>query len=222
MTLLHEYETTFIVRPEAMDDEVTRLRSRFEEIVTDRGGQLMVFEDWGRRRLAYTIERHEHGRFFYLNYMASADAPSEIERITRIEDTVVRYLTVRLTENGSFEDCFGPAVERQKKRINRGNRSDDDRGDRRRRATAHDSIKSPSPIRYQNADGTGDDMTEEAVSEAAPAAAESAAAESTAAEPAAEAVAAEPAEAPVAEAAPATSEEAAPVAVESPGTDSNE
>ena len=166
MTLLHEYETTFIVRPEAMDDELTRLRSRFEEIVTDRGGQLMVFEDWGRRRLAYTIERHDHGRFIYLNYMAPADAPSEIERITRIEDNVVRYLTVRITENGSYEDCFGPAIERQKKRINRGNRSDEDRGDRRRRATAHDSIKSPSPIRYENADGTGDDMTEELGSEA--------------------------------------------------------
>lgn len=173
MTLLHEYETTFIVRPEAMDDEVARLRSRFEGIVTDRGGQLMVFEDWGRRRLAYTIDRHDHGRYLYLNYMAPADAPSEIERITRIEDNVVRYLTVRLTENGSFEDCFSPAVDRQKKRINRGSRSEEDRGDRRRRATTHDSIKSPSPIRYENADGTAEDMTvqaEEEVEETAAAA----------------------------------------------------
>jgi len=176
MTLLHEYETTFIVRPEAMDDEVTRLRNRFEGIVTDRGGQLMVFEDWGRRKLAYNIDRHEHGRYFYLNYLATAEAPAEIERITRIEDNVVRYLTVRLTENGSFEDCFATAVERQKKRINRGGRSDDDRGDRRRRATAHDAIKSPFPVRYENADGTSVDTTvvenddeaavEEAVAEA--------------------------------------------------------
>ena len=86
MTVQHEYETTFIVRPEALDDEVTRLRSRFEGIITERGGQLMVFEDWGRRRLAYQIERHDHGRYIYLNYIGSAATPAEIERIVRIED----------------------------------------------------------------------------------------------------------------------------------------
>lgn len=159
MTVQHEYETTFIVRPEALDDEVNRLRARFEGIITDRGGQLMVFEDWGRRRLAYPIERHEHGRYFYLNFIASADSPAELERIVRIEDNVVRFLTVRLEETASYETSFPAAIERQKKRINRSRRSEDTADGRRRRSSSHDNIKAPSPIRYENADGSGEDMS---------------------------------------------------------------
>ncbi|HCH62010.1 MAG: 30S ribosomal protein S6 [Deltaproteobacteria bacterium] len=166
MTVQHEYETTFIVRPEALDDEVSRLRSRFESIITDRGGQLMVFEDWGRRRLAYPIERHEHGRYMYFNYIGSAETPAEIERIVRIEDNVIRFLTVRLTEVASYDDVFATALERQKKRINRSRRSDDSADARRRRSAGHDNIKSPSPIRYENADGSGEDMSAEFEEEA--------------------------------------------------------
>jgi small subunit ribosomal protein S6 len=161
MTVQHEYETTFIFRPEALDDEVARLRSRFESIITERGGQLMVFEDWGRRKLAYPIERHEHGRYIYLNFIATAETPAEIERISGIEDNVVRFLTVRLTEVADYETCFAGAVERQKKRINRSRRSDDSGDARRRRTAGHDNIKSPSPVRYENADGTGEDMSAE-------------------------------------------------------------
>lgn len=161
MTVQHEYETTFIVRPEALDDEVTRLRSRFESIITERGGQLMVFEDWGRRRLAYQIERHDHGRYLYLNYIGSAATPAEIERIVRIEDNVVRFLTVRLTETANYDDSFPVALERQKKRINRNRRSDDSADARRRRPGGHDNINSPGPVRYENADGSGEDMSAE-------------------------------------------------------------
>jgi small subunit ribosomal protein S6 len=161
MTVQHEYETTFIVRPEAIDDEVNRLRARFEAIITDRGGQLMVFEDWGRRRLAYTIEKSDHGRYIYLNYVGTPDAPAEIERIVGIEDHVIRFLTVRISEFADYDTAFAGAVERQKKRINRGRRSEDAGDPRRRRTAGHDNVKSPVPVRYMNADGTGEDMTPE-------------------------------------------------------------
>ena len=114
MTVQHEYETTFIVRPEALDDEVNRLRARFESIITDRGGQLMVFEDWGRRRLAYAIDKSDHGRYMYFNYVGTPDAPSEIERIVGIEDNVVRFLTVRIDEFADYDEAFAGAVERQR------------------------------------------------------------------------------------------------------------
>lgn len=218
MTVQHEYETTFIVRPEALDDEVNRLRARFESIITDRGGQLMVFEDWGRRRLAYAIDKSDHGRYMYFNYVGTPDAPSEIERIVGIEDNVVRFLTVRIEEFADYDEAFAGAVERQKKRINRGRRSDDSGDARRRRAASHDNIKSPMPIRYQNADGTGEDMTPEVEEVEADAPAVSDAVDAS--EPAAEAAPAAEAEpaaeaAPAAEAEPAASEEVdAPAAVD--------
>lgn len=167
MTVQHEYETTFIVRPEALDDEVNRLRARFESIITERGGQMMVFEDWGRRKLAYSIEKHDHGRYVYLNYIGTPDAPSEIERIVGIEDNVVRFLTVRIEEYANYETAFAGAIDRQKKRINRGRRSDDSGDPRRRRISGHDEVKSPVPLRYENADGSGEDTTVEAAPEAA-------------------------------------------------------
>ena len=174
MSIIHEYETTFIFRPEVNDEELNRLRARFEAIITDRDGQLMVFEDWGRRKMAYTISRHDHGRYIYLNYLATSAAPAEIERIVGIEDNVIRFLTVRLAENADFDTSMAAALERQKKRVNRGNRSDDDgRDNRRRRASAHVAIKSPSPVRYENADGSSLEPAEPEQEEAAPEAVES-------------------------------------------------
>ena len=111
--------------------------------------------------LAYQIERHDHGRYIYLNYIGSAATPAEIERIVRIEDNVVRFLTVRLTETADYDESFPVALERQKKRINRSRRSDESADARRRRTAGHDNINSPSPIRYENADGSGEDMSAE-------------------------------------------------------------
>ncbi len=154
--ITHDYESTFIIRADADEEEVTRLRTRLQEVIETRGGKVMVFEDWGKRKLAYPIEKAEYGRYIYMNHVTPPDAPSELERIVRIEFNIVRYLTVRLEDNVDFDERVPMAIQAQKRRISRATSSvdDDRRMDRRgRRPTPSDRIGSPSPVRFENADG---------------------------------------------------------------------
>ena len=86
-----EYETVYILRPNATDEERTKAQERFD--------------DWGLRKLAYEIrdrgnaEYHDRGRYQYYRYVAPADTIAEIERNLRIVDAVIKYLTVKIADN---------------------------------------------------------------------------------------------------------------------------
>ncbi len=151
----HDYETTFIIRADADEEEVARLRARLQDVIESREGQVMVFEDWGKRRLAFQIEKADHGRYLFFHHASPASVPSELERIVRIEFNIIRYMTIRVAENVDADERLPLALAAQKKRIARATAVDDERRlDRRgRRPTSGDRIKSPSPVRFENADG---------------------------------------------------------------------
>ena len=163
--IVHEYESTFIIRPDVSDEEFARVRKRIEDAITNRGGQSMVYEDWGKRKLAYPIQKLDFGRYVFLHYVAGADAPAELERIVGIEFNVLRFLTVRTAVNVSFDAQLPLAIDRQKRRITRATtQADDDRRatpeERRRTRSAADRILSPGPVRFENADGQTGDLSD--------------------------------------------------------------
>ena len=94
--LLHnEYETVIIVRPD-LDDAVTvGLIEKFESVVTDAGGHLLFRDDWGKRKLAYPVQKHVKGHYFLLAHLAPSSLITELERRIRNEDSVMRFLTVK-------------------------------------------------------------------------------------------------------------------------------
>lgn len=125
--ITHEYETTYIVQPEALEADLTRLQEKFEGIIDARLGSLLVRDDMGRRKLAYPIGKHHYGIYVYLNYVGPADLVSELERNMRNEDPVVRFLTVRNGTNVDTEERRALAIERQRKRAElRAAQSEDD------------------------------------------------------------------------------------------------
>jgi len=123
----HEYETTYIVQPEALEPELTRLQEKFLGIIDARSGSLLVRDDMGRRKLAYPIGKHHYGIYVYLNYVGPADLVAELERNMRNEDPVVRFLTVRNGTNVDTEERRAIAIELQRKRAEmRAAQSEDD------------------------------------------------------------------------------------------------
>jgi small subunit ribosomal protein S6 len=95
---LRKYEIAFISAPNTVDDDLSKLNSQIETIVTDRGGKITKVDSWGRRKLAYRIEKFDEGIYTFVYVEGSGNEISEIERRLRVTDFVIRYLTVRTDE----------------------------------------------------------------------------------------------------------------------------
>jgi len=93
-----QYEVVFIVDPTA-DDEVTRLTDNFKQIVTDQGGVITKAETMGKHKLAYEILHQKEGTFVLLEIEGSGSEIAELERRMRVNDRILRYLTVRVDED---------------------------------------------------------------------------------------------------------------------------
>ena len=94
-----QYEVLFIVDPGADDDEVAKITESFKQIITDQGGSITKAETLGRRQLAYEILRKKEGTFVDIELEGSGKEIAELERRMRVNDRVLRYLTVRMDEH---------------------------------------------------------------------------------------------------------------------------
>lgn len=90
------YETTIITRSELTDEALKQLQERLNTVVAGFNGSMVLTEDWGRRKLAYPIEKETRGQYTYYVYTGKGEVVHEIERNLRLHDHVLRFLTVNL------------------------------------------------------------------------------------------------------------------------------
>lgn len=109
--LYRKYETIIIVHPDATEDQTDRVWKRVEDVLTTKDGTELRREFWGRRRMAYTVRKQRKGVYHYICYLGADDVVAEIERQLRIDDQVIRYLTVKL-EEGLKRDEFDVDAEK--------------------------------------------------------------------------------------------------------------
>jgi small subunit ribosomal protein S6 len=93
------YEVVFIIDPGTSDEDTTRLTDNLRNIITEQGGNVTRAESMGRRTLAYRIGRHNEGNFWLFEIEGSGREIAELERRMRVNDQVLRYLTVRVDED---------------------------------------------------------------------------------------------------------------------------
>lgn len=93
------YESIFILRSTLNDEDVQKSVSKIEGIVK-QGGELIVTENWGKKRLAYEVMKEKKGIYVLIRFRAKGDLVSEIERNYRIDDNVIKFLTVKLDKKG--------------------------------------------------------------------------------------------------------------------------
>ena len=92
------YEVIFIIDPDAEDAEVMRLTEGVQKIITDQGGSVTKTEMMGKRRLAYEINHRRDGIYVLLEVEGSGAEIAELERRMRVNDRILRYMTVRVDE----------------------------------------------------------------------------------------------------------------------------
>jgi len=92
------YETVIIIRQETSTQQVEALADTFEDIVKQSGGSVKKRENWGLRSLAYKIKKNKKGHYILLNIEAPPTAIHEMERVMRLNEDILRYLTLRIDE----------------------------------------------------------------------------------------------------------------------------
>jgi small subunit ribosomal protein S6 len=95
---MREFETTFIVQPEISDEGCQALFERLDTTLERGGAVRLLFDDQGKRKLAYDIQKFQKGRYVTLSYFDSGRAVPEVERLLRLDESVLRFLTVRVAD----------------------------------------------------------------------------------------------------------------------------
>ena len=147
------YESTFIARPDISSQQVDGLAEQFREILTEAGGEIAKTEYWGLRSLAYRIKKNRKGHYYFMNIDAPPEAISAMEHTMRINEDVIRYLTVRVDEHdpnpAPLTQSRGRGRDGRGGRGGRweGRRRDDDGEGRRREGDGERGERSERPER---------------------------------------------------------------------------
>ena len=95
---MSKYELTFVVNAKIEDDERAAVVDKCKALIERFGGTITNVDDWGKRRLAYEIQKMKEGFYYVVQFDAPTSAPAEIESRIRIMDNVMRYLVVKREE----------------------------------------------------------------------------------------------------------------------------
>ena len=100
---MRRYETIFIVDPDLSDEERSPLFERLKPLFPQLDGFLVMVDEWGTKNLAYEIKKKKRGYYVRLDYCGAGPLVNEIERFFRIDDRVLKYMTVLLEEDVDLE-----------------------------------------------------------------------------------------------------------------------
>src|SRR5262245_65305478 len=90
------YESLFIIRASVSDQEVTSLIEQMKAVGEKTGAQFIKSENWGKKKLAYEVKRERKGTYVYFYFRASNTTVGELESSYRLEDSIIKFLTVHL------------------------------------------------------------------------------------------------------------------------------
>jgi small subunit ribosomal protein S6 len=126
------YEHVYLARQDASVQQVEELTAHLKSVIEGMGGSIAKAEYWGVKSLSYRLRKNRKAHFTLLNLDAPAAAINEIERLERLNEDVLRYLTIRVEEHEEGPSAMMRRVERDRDRDDRrGDRGDRfDRGDR--------------------------------------------------------------------------------------------
>ena len=100
---MRRYETIIIIDPDLSAEEREPVLERVKDVIAQQDGYLAFIDDWGARKLAYEIKKKERGYYLRFDFCGTGAVVDEIERFFRIDDRVLKYMTVLLDKNADIE-----------------------------------------------------------------------------------------------------------------------
>lgn len=92
---MNTYELALVVSAKVEDDERTAVVEKVKDVITRFGGNITNVDEWGKKKLAYEIQKMKEGFYYFIKFDADATAPGEIEDRVRIVENVIRFLCVK-------------------------------------------------------------------------------------------------------------------------------
>ena len=111
----------YIGTPETADDDIVKLNEAIEQMITKEGGTVVRTDNMGRRRLAYPIQKKTEGHYVLFEIEDSGQTIAELERRMRVNDAIMRYITVRVDEDRKSAEKN--RAKREKRQTTRANRN---------------------------------------------------------------------------------------------------
>lgn len=110
------YELMFILRPDLNEEQINLQKRKYFDFLKDNGADKVAIKVWGKRRLAYPIQRFQDGIYILVNYTGDGSQVAPIERSMRLSDEVIRYLTMKLKSDLEIEETQFNEVKEVKSR----------------------------------------------------------------------------------------------------------
>ena len=109
--MTNTYEMMFILRPDLTQDQINKELHKYRDFLKKNGAQKVSIEVWGKRRLAYPIQKFQDGIYILTYYTGDGTQVAKIEKDMRFSEQVLRYLTIKQDDNFEFEEKDIPKVQ---------------------------------------------------------------------------------------------------------------
>jgi small subunit ribosomal protein S6 len=100
VVIVRDYELTFIIQPELDEEDRTTVIGQVQDLITSLDGVVVKVDHWGQRKMAYAINNFRRGYYLLMNIQLAGENVRELERRLKISEPILRYLTVKLEQNG--------------------------------------------------------------------------------------------------------------------------
>ena len=122
---MKRYEVIVIVKSDLTEEDILALIDRCQAIITDRKGVIAKVDKWGKRRLAYEINKQKDGFYFLIDFAGDGPIVAELERNFKIDDRILKFMTVKkegaVTREGMDQEVAAAEVKRTQIRIESDN-----------------------------------------------------------------------------------------------------
>ncbi len=108
---MRRYETIYILRPNLSEEQISTLIDNTNAIIASEGGSIIHLDRWGLRKFAYLIKKEQQGVYVFCDYATEPAAVLEMERKFRIDDAVLKYMTIKLADDISPEKIEAAKIE---------------------------------------------------------------------------------------------------------------
>jgi len=112
---MRKYETVFIVHPDLSAEERQPLFKKLTNLISDHHGLLVKIDEWGERKLAYEIKKQTRGYYTLMEFCGNGDLVKELERTLRLDDGILKYMTV-LLDKGVDVEAIKAEIEARKEK----------------------------------------------------------------------------------------------------------
>ena len=108
---MNHYETIYIVNPTLDDDSLKEAIDKFSDLIKKLKGSIVKVNEWGKRKLAYEVKRFDKGYYVVLDFCALPKMVTELERNLKLDDRILKYITVKIDENVDPKDLVSKEKE---------------------------------------------------------------------------------------------------------------